>query len=192
MVTTRKGIKTNADKNNAEPPRTPASSDGRSHAEDEASSHPSQRDKASVPPPPPQPSLRGEPSRSLARRARPTRSASLQMVQELLGHPPASAGHTTWIARIQELADIAGELPPVSQGANVGQPKSARAPIAPAHSHGATSSFQGDPLASNHDKANATTQLHATRVPEKSKNSCQILRTPPDASVQIECGHERE
>ena len=29
-------------------------------------------------------------------------------------------------------------------------------------------------------------------MPEKSNNSCQILRTPPDARVQIERGHERE
>ena len=31
-----------------------------------------------------------------------------------------------------------------------------------------------------------------TRMPEKSNNSCQILRTPPDARIQIERGHERE
>ena len=50
---------------------------------------PSRRDEALVPPAPPQPSLRGEPSGSLARRPRPTRAAALQMVWELLAHPPA-------------------------------------------------------------------------------------------------------
>ena len=111
------------------------------------------------------------------------------MVRELLGHPPTLEGHAAWIARIQELADIAGELPPVSQGANAGQPKSARAAEAPAHSHGATSPVPGDPRVT---KDNASTQLHATRMPEKSNNSCQILRTLPDARVQIERDHERE
>ena len=135
MVTNRKGSKTNTSKNNAEMPRTPAGNDGPSHAEDEASSHMSWRDEAPVPPPPPQISLRGEPSGSLARRARPTCSTALQMVQELLGHPPTQEGHAAWIARIRELADIAGDLPPASQAANAGQPKSTRAPEAPARSH---------------------------------------------------------
>ena len=94
------------------------------------------------------------------------------MVRELLGHPPAPEGHAAWIARIQELADIAGELPPASQGANTGQPKSARAPEALAHSHGATSPVQGDPRATNRDKSNATTRLHTTRMPGKSNNNC--------------------
>ena len=127
-----------------------------------------------VTPPPPQPSVRGEPSASLGRRARPTRSVALQMVRELHGHPPAPEGHAAWIARIQELADIAGEMPPVSQGANAGQPKSARATAAPARYHGATSPVQEDPRATNRDKANATTQLHTTRMPEKSNNNCKI------------------
>ena len=128
MALTRKGRRTNADKNNTETPCTPGGANGTPHTEDEASSHLSQREEVPVPPPPPQPSVRSEPSPSLGCRARPTRSAALQMVWELLGHPPAPEGHASWIARIQELADIAGELPPVSQGANAGQPKSVRAP----------------------------------------------------------------
>ena len=99
------------------------------------------------------------------------------------GAPPTPEGHAAWIAHIQELADIAGELPPVSQGANAGQPKSARAPKAPARSHGATSPVQGDPRTNAHDKANVSTQLPATRMPEKSNNSCQILCAPPHARV---------
>ena len=104
MVTTRKGSRLNAGKDNTETRRTPAANDGPSHAEDEVP----------VAPPPPQPSLRGEPSGSLARHAHPTRSTTLQMVQDLLGHPPAPEGHAAWIARIRELTDIAGDLPPPS------------------------------------------------------------------------------
>ena len=137
MVTTRNGSKANANRNNAETPRTPVANNGPPHAEDEASSHPSRRDEAPVVPPPPQPSLRGEPSGSLARRARPTHVAALQLIQELLGHPPAPEGHDAWIARIWELADIAGDQPPASQASNAGQPKSTRAPEAPARSNGA-------------------------------------------------------
>ena len=114
MVTTRKGSKTVAGRDNAETPRTPVVNNNPSHAEDEASSHPSRRDEAPVPPPPPQPSLRGEPSGSLARRPRPTRAAALQMGRELLAHPPTPEGHAAWIARIRELTDIAGDLPPPS------------------------------------------------------------------------------
>ena len=120
----------------------------------------------------------------------------MQMVRELLAHPPALEGHAAWIARIRELTDIAGDLPPPSQATNVGPPKSARAPeapgapVAPAHSHGATSPAQADPRAAGRDKTNATTQL--PKVHEKSNNSFQILRTPPDARVQVERDHERE
>ena len=175
MVTTRKGSKTVAGRDNAETPRTPVVNNNQSHTEDEASSHPSRRDEAPVPPPPPQPSLRGEPSGSLARRPRPTCAADVQMVRELLAHPPAPEGHTAWIARIRELTDIAGDLPPPSQATNVGPPKSARAPeapgapAAPAHSHGATSPAQADPRTAGRDKTNATTQL--PKVHEKSNNS---------------------
>ena len=42
------------------------------------------------------------------------------MVQELLEHLPTQEGHAAWIARIQELADIADDLPHVSQAANAG------------------------------------------------------------------------
>ena len=65
MVTTRKGSRLNAGKDNAETPQTPVANNGPSHAEDEASSHPSRRDEAPVVSPPPQPYLRGEPSGSL-------------------------------------------------------------------------------------------------------------------------------
>ena len=161
MVTTRKGSKTNADKNNAGTPRTPAGADGLFHAEDEASSHPSRRDEAPVPPPPPQPSLRGAPSGSLTRRPRPTRVAALQMVRELLGHPPAPEGHAAWIARIRELTDIAEDLPPPPQATNAGPPKSTRAPEDPralARSHGASYPPQVDPRAACRDKHDATTR----------------------------------
>ena len=181
MVTTRNGNKANANKNNAETPRTPVANNGPHHAEDEASSHPSRRDEAPVAPPPPQPSLCGEPSGSLARRACPTRAAALQLIQELLGHPPAPEGHDAWIARIRELADIAGDQPAASQVPNAGQPRSTRAPEVPAHSNGATLPIQVDLRTTNRDKPNATTQLPATRAPEKSNNSCQILRTLPEA-----------
>ena len=46
MVTTRKGSKTNTDKNNAETPHTPGGTNGTPRAESEASSHPSRRDEA--------------------------------------------------------------------------------------------------------------------------------------------------
>ena len=198
MVTTRKSSKAAAGKDNVETPRTPVGNVNPSHAEDEASSHRTRRDEAPVPPAPPQPSLRGEPSGSLARRPRPSRAAALQMIRELLAHPPMPEGHAAWLARIWELADIAGDLPSPSQATNVNPPKSTRAaeapgaPAAPAHSHGATSPVQADPRATQRDRPNATTQLPTTKAPEKSNNSCQILRTQPDARVHIERGHERE
>ena len=114
MVTTRKGSKTVVGKDNTETPRTPVVNNNPSRAEDEASSHPSRRDEAPVAPPPPQPSLRSEPSGSHACRARPTRASALQLIQELLGHPPAPEGDDAWIARIRELADIAGDQLPTS------------------------------------------------------------------------------
>ena len=54
------------------------------------------------------------------------------------------------------------------------------------------SSDLADPRIANRDKPNVTTQLPATKIPEKSNNSCQILRTLPVACVPVERGHERE
>ena len=102
-------------------------------------------------------------------------------MQELLGHPPVPEGHAAWIARIRKLAGIAGNMPLASQKTHAGQPKSIRAPEAQARSHGATSPVQPDPRATNRERACTTTQRPATKIPEKSSNSCQILHSPPDA-----------
>ena len=176
MIFTRASRKATAANNNnaGNDRRGMAAAGGAPEVEEEASSHPSQRD----PPPssqrvqPPPSTNRNEPSGSQGLRAQPTWSAALLAAQELLEHPPAPEGHAAWLARIQELVNAAGVPPPPSKGGKTGQPKSVRANEAPDPSHSTTSPVQGDPRMNPRDKANATTQLPATRMHEKSNNCC--------------------